>query len=214
MAQLTLFNRTDNNTLVGGQSSTQVIDPSTLPLFFGDTLQLTIYLLQTPIGYNATDPSNSKLQTVPVNGLSLFLYLDNGIATAPTIYTQQINFNVDLINNLWTGTLALNTAALQSLLGSATTASCWLKMGYVQGGLQTTTLSKLVNIAVGLPQTNLVVPPGLTPLSAEVALATFVPLNPVAGQPIFLRSKLGKLMQLTADDQPDGTVSAGWSNIG
>jgi len=206
VADLKLFNNISNNTLVAGQKSTQPVDPSSLPLYFGDTLNLIIYLLQIPTGYNAQDPSNSTLETVTTAGLQLFLYLDDGVVGG-TIYTQQVAFATDPTNSYFYGTLALNTPALQTLLGTNTSAPCWLKMGYVQNGVQTTTLSKQVTIGVGIPVGALVVPAGLTPLSQEVAQAEFFPLQPKAGLALYLESPNGKIIAVVAVDNPDGTAS-------
>jgi hypothetical protein len=189
MAQLTLYINTSNNTLVSGQQNTQPIG-SSLPLFFGDTLSLKIYLLQTPEGYNATDPSNSGLETVPTAGLQLVLYLTDGKDDG-TIYTQCVNFVEDATGSFFTGQLALNTAALQTLFGNNKTASCYLQVGYIQDGLNTTVLNMPVTLQVGIPTTPLTVPPGLTPLSVEAADAMFVPVNPLPGQPIYVQSADG-----------------------
>ena len=212
MANLTLYINTRANSLIAGQSSTQSVDASSLPLFFGDTLSLVIYLLQLPLGYNATDPSNSKLQTVSTAGLQLYLYLDDG-TTGGTIYTQQILWQTDPTGSYFYANLVLNTEALQTLLGSQTSATCWLKIGYVQNGLQTTVLSKQVTVGVGLPTVALVAPAGQTPLSAEVASATYVSLQPVAGRPIYLESPNGKIFALVAVDNPDGTASVQASQV-
>ena len=212
MADLKLFINTSNNTLVGGQTSTQVVPASSLPLFYGDTLNLIIYLLQTPAGYNPTDPSNSTLQTVPLAGLQLFLYLDDG-EVAATVYASQVAFATDPTGSYFTGTLALNTAALQTLLGTNTSAGCWLKVGYVQGGLQTTVLSQQVTVGVGIPVGVLVVPPGLTPLSAEVANALYWTVAPVNGRALYLASPTGKLVALVAVDTADGSVEVRGSPV-
>ncbi len=206
MAQLTLFINISNNTLVAGLASTQPVDPLSLPFFYGDTLNLKIYLLQTPPGYNAQDPSNSQLQVVPIAGLTLYLYLDNGVIVGQTIYADQVAFTPDYVNNCWTGQLALNTAQLQTLLGASTSQQCWLKVGYVQNGLQTTVLSRQINVGVGLPVGALAIIPGLTPLSLEVARTLFFPINPVAGMPLYLESQAGKIIGLEAVDQPDGSA--------
>ena len=192
MAQLTLFINTSNNTLVAGRQSTQPLGTA-LPLFFGDTLSLVIYLLQLPEGYNGQDPANSQLETVSTAGLQLLLYLDDG-DVAGTIYTQEVAFQTDANNEFFYAPLALNTDALKTLLGANTSAQAWLKIGYVQGGLQTTVLSLQVTIQVGLPTQPLVVPAGLTPLSAEVANATYLSLNPVPGRAIYLESPDGTKM--------------------
>lgn len=210
MAQLTLYINTSNNTLVAGQLSTQAIDPSSLPFFYGDTLTLFVYLLQWPKGYNPQDVTNSTLQTVSTAGLTLSLYIDDG-TIGGIIYTQALTFQTDPNNQYFYtpvgSLLALNTAALATLLGTSTGPKpAYLKIGYTQNGLVTTILSRQVNIGVGLPSQPLVVPPGQTPLSAEVANATYFPRQPVAGLPLFLESPNGKILLLAATDQPDGTA--------
>lgn len=205
MAELKLFINTSNNSLVAGQASSQVIDPASLPLFFGDTLSLKIYLLQLPLGYNANDPANSRLETVPLAGLQLYFYIDDGKVSG-TVYTQQIAFDVDPTGTFFTGTLALNTGPLQTLLGTATSARAWIKVGYIQNAVQTTVLSKEVTIWVGLPVNALVIPPGSNPLSVEIADATFWSQQPVAGRPLYLESPNGKIIALMVVDNADGTA--------
>lgn len=205
MADLKLYINTSNNSLVGGQSSTQAIDTGSLPLFFGDVLNLVIYLLQTPTGYNSTDPSNSKLETVSIAGLQLFFYLDDG-KIGGTVYTSQVAFETDPTDSFFIGTLALNTEPLQTLLGTANSATAWVKVGYVQNGQQVTILSKQVSIGVGIPVAALQVPAGLTPLAAEVANQTYFPQQPVAGKPLYLESPNGKIFVLRVVDDPDGNA--------
>lgn len=206
MAQLTLYVNTSNNSLVAGRASTQAVDAGSLPFFYGDTLSLIIYLLQLPAGYNAQDPANSTLQTVSTAGLQLSVWIDDG-TNGGTVYTDQIAFDTDAGNTYFFADLPLNTVALATLLGSSQSKTAYLQIGYVQAGKQTTVLTRVVNIGVGIPNVTQAVAPGLTPLSAEAANAAYFPKNPVPGLPIYLESLNGKILALMAVDNPDGTAS-------
>ena len=204
MASLALFIDTTSNSLIAGINAPTSVNPAGIPFYFGDTLNLSVTLLNT----TGTTLSGSNPYTIiNTSGAQLFLYLDDGLV-AGTIYTQQISWQTDPTNSYFFSSLSLNTNALQTLLGIKTSASCWLKVGYVQNGLQTTVLSALVSIGVGIPSTNLVVPANLTPLSAEVAANLFVhldgnPNNP--GQGFYLVSPAGKKFFVCIADNPDGT---------
>lgn len=209
MAQYTLYVDTTSNRLIGGLATAASVAPASIPFFYGDTLQLQVYLMNK---LQTVFPSDYPYIIIPTPGLQLFLYLDDGLVGG-TIYTQQISWAPDPANQFFSANLALNTAAIQALLGAKTSGTCWIKIGYVQNGLQTTVYSQQVNINVGLPTMNLVVPPGLNPLSVEVAAATYFPQQPVAGMPFYLKSPNGHVMMLQAVDNPDGSVSAGWTQI-
>lgn len=201
MLNLTLFVNTSNGTLIAGQSSTQAVSPNSLPLFFGDTVKLKIYLLQVPAGYNATDPSSSSLETVFIPGNQLLAYLDDGKISA-TVYAQTVNFVADASGMFFTGTLALNTVELSNLIGTGTGANVWLKIGYVDGnGYQTTVLSSQVNVGVGLPIAALIPQPGQTALSVEIARGLYFPLSPNPGQAIVLVTPAGRKILLSPVDR-------------
>lgn len=206
MARLSLFIDTTSNSLIAGVNAPMSVNPASLPLYYGDTLNLQIYLMNT----TGTTLSSSNPYTIINNaGLQLFVYLDDSIVGG-TIYTQQISWNADPANSYFYSTLSLNTAALATLLGSATSKTCWMKIGYVENGLQTTVLSVVVTIGVGIPSTSLVVPAGLNALSVEVARTMFVPIdgnpdNPGAG--FYLVSPAGKKIFISAFDNPDGTCT-------
>jgi hypothetical protein len=207
MAQVTLFINTTNGTLAASQTNASVVDPSSLPLYYGDTLLLNIYLLQTPPGYDPANPTASQLQTVPLAGLTLYVYMDDGTVNN-VIYTQQIAWSVDPTVSFFYASLPLNTAPLLALFANAaTSATVWLKIGYVQNGLTTTVFSEQVTMGVGLPNAPLVVPPGLTPLSVEVAKTMFLQLAGVAGGGFYLISAAGKKVYIANVDQGDGTAA-------
>ena len=206
MNGLSLFIDTTSNTLITGINSPSSINPLTLPIFYGDTIPVRVTLLNT-IG--TTLFGQNPYVIIPTTGLQLFLYLDDG-TVGGTIYTQQITFTADPTTSFFSSTLALNTAALQALMAGSTIQTASLKIGYIQNGLPVTVFSQTVNIRVGLPAVNLAVAPGLTPLSVEVANATYVhidgnPNNP--GQGFRLISPAGKILYVSAIDNADGTAT-------
>lgn len=212
MAAHALYIDTSSNTLLSGiGASAGPVNANTLPLYFGDTLALQIYLLaplQNP------PPSDFAYQVIETDGLALFLYIDAG-TVGGTIYTQQINWTIanDGEFDYFSGNLSLNTVALEALMGTATSATAWIKIGYIQNGLQTTVFSQQIQITVGLPLVNLTVPPGQTPLSAEVAQQTYLSLQPVNGRALMLSSPLGKIIELVVVDNPDGSASLKENNL-
>jgi hypothetical protein len=201
--QLNLFIDTSSKSLLSTVNGGISVNPSSLPLFFPDTLTLNVYLLQ-PIG-NAPI-GNTQYQTVPTTGLSLLLYLDGGVEGSP-ILTQVVTWVTDPTDSFFIGNLSLNTVQVQQNLGKQQSLRCYLKIGYIQNGLSTTLISSPVSILPGLPTNPLVVPPGLVPLSVQAAQAMFVPLAGLAGEGFYLITPNGKKLFLQAIDQPDGTAS-------
>lgn len=209
MPVLNLFIDTSSNQLVSGTTNAAIVNAASLPLFYGDSITLQIWLLQPAPVYSGA--GGAAYQVIPTNGISLQLYLDDG-TIGGTTYTQQVAFATDPNNQYFIGSLPLNTAPMLTLMTGKTTATVALKVGYLQnGGLQTTVLSTSVNINVGLPQNQLVVPPGLTPLAAETANQTYVPIRGVAGGAIQVVSPAGIILTLHAVDNGDGTASPQWS---
>ena len=213
MPQLSLFIDTTTGNLVSSQVSSQIVVPGSLPLNYGDTLSLQVYLL-TRIA-NPSGPG-TVLSGISTNGISLQVYLSDALSV--TVYTQQLTWTTDANNVYFIGTLALNTAALLTLLGGGgsptlASATAYLKINFVQSGLPTTVLNQAVTIRVGSPNATQSVPAGLTPLSVEVAKTMFVPKQPVAGQGIFLSSPSGKQFLLQAIDNADGTATVVWPEV-
>jgi hypothetical protein len=203
MASLSLFIDTTSNGLIADVNDASSINPASLPLYFGDTLSLSVYLMNK---VGTTLSGSNPFSVINTAGITFFLYLDDGLVGG-TIYTQQISWSTDPTNSYFLSSLSLNTLALQTFLGAATSKSCWMKAGYVQNGLQTTVLSVMVNIGVGIPSVSLVVPAGLTPLSAEVANTTYVQVQGVAGNGFYLVSPSGKKIYIHVADNPDGTAT-------
>ncbi len=204
MADIKLFINTSNNTLVAGQSSTQTIEAGSIPFFCPDTFALVVYLLQLPRGYDARDPSNSKLETVSNAGMTINVYLNDG-TLGGTTYAAALALTPDATNTYAFGSISLNTAEMKLLCASPKTgASCWIKIVYVQGGLETTVLSKTINIGIGVLLPASVPVPGFTPLSVETANATYFPLQPVPGQALYLESMEGDIFAMRVVRSPDG----------
>lgn len=193
---------------MAGLSSSQLIDPSSLPLFYPDTPNFSIYLLGLPVGYNPTNQSASAFASIVPSGLKLYAFMDDG-KIGGTTYTQQVTWTIDPTNSFFTGSIPLNTAAIVTLLGTGTSASAWLHIGYTDAnGNQFTVFSRQVRIGVGINTgAAVVVPPGLTALSKEEALQLFWTINPVVGRPLYLESPNGKIFALTVVDNPDSTAS-------
>lgn len=173
--QLTLYIDTSSNRLLSSLNTSSSVQPSSLPFFVGDTLQLQIYLM---VPLQTFTPSVPNYAIIPTAGLTLELFLTNGLdsgAVGYAQYTQQIVWNTDPNNQYFYANLALNTPALVALLANNTSAKATLVVGYVQNGTDTTVLYQPITVQPGIPTGNLVVPPGLTPLSLEAASGLFVP---------------------------------------
>src|ERR1035438_7145989 len=103
--QPNIFIDTSSRTLVSDVTGGQAIQPSSLPLFFPDTLTLNVYLL-APIPNAAL--GTAQYQIVPTAGLQLLLYMDGGAEGTP-ILTQVVNWQTDPSGEFFIGSLSLNT---------------------------------------------------------------------------------------------------------
>ena len=206
MSQLALYIDTTANQLITALNSTRTVDVSTLPLFFPDTIQLQVYLMTK---LQTVNPNVFPYQIISTAGLGLLLELSDGKADNDrTVYASQYVWNTDATNAYFYANLQLNTAGIKSLVQTTEPASAtaWLKIAYVQNGFQTDVFSRSVPINIGVG-TALVVPVlNQTVLTAQVAAQTYFPLQPVSGQSVFLKSPNGKIIMLSAVDQPDGTA--------
>lgn len=206
MATTTLYINRSKNQLMAGLSSSQVIAANTIPLFYNDTLSINVYILAEGAGFNPNDPNSSTLTNESTAGRTLQFYLDDGTVSG-TIYTQQLTWTPDATNKFFAAALPLNTGPLATLIGTATQATLWFKIGIIEGGVQTTIFSAQGTLLVGLPTASVpTVPAGQTALSQEVARGTYLPIEPIAGQPIYFESPNGKIFAIIAEDQADGTA--------
>ena len=201
---LSLYINTAANQLITSLSNPAVASPAALPFFVGDTIALQVYLL-TPL--QVSNPSTFPFSNVSTAGLNLELFLDQGEYDSGIIYTQQVNWLTDPNNQYFYATLALNTAALQTLIGTNTSATCFLHIGFTSAQGDTTVLLQPITVQAGIPNNAVAVPAGLTPLSLEAAKGIFVQVVGPAGAGIILTSPDGKEIMLRAVDNGDGTAS-------
>lgn len=151
---------------LGGQSAN-------LPqLFQGDTPKFRIFLCYPT--YSPLMPYN----LVQIGGLSLQVAVGDKQGSGGTVYTSQLTWapSSDPGNpNYFTASLPLNTAPINAKLGSNASFGAFFQVVYLQGGVQTTVLEIACTINASVIQGGgVVVPPGLTPVSAEYVNATFL----------------------------------------
>lgn len=203
--------------LITGISGGTSFSASSIPLFFGDTITLKVYLLERDPAVtqiNATNP----YRVIDLSGLSLQLYIDNGLRNSPTIYADVLVFTTDATDptkQFFTADLPLNTTPLQTLVdqNAPNDSQAYLKVAYFQNSKQTTILSALVNIGIGVPSSAPTPPAGQTALTVEVANGTYAPLQPSPGQPRMVVSPSGKKMIEVCVDNPDGTFDVVWQKL-
>jgi len=206
---LPLYIDTSKNQLLTSLNNATPVNALNVPLFIGDTILVQVFLL-APL--QVQNPSQFNYSNIGTAGKALMLFLDNGqIEQSPsyTVYTQLVNWNTDPNNQYFYGVLSLNTAALKTLIGSATTTTCYLHIGYVDANGNTTDLLLPITLLAGIPNAVNDVPAGLTPLSVEAANQIYVradgnPNNP--GASFVLISPLGKKILIQAVDNGDGTA--------
>ena len=210
MATLNLYVDTSTGNLITSGTNAANISASSLPLFYGDTVALNIYLFQKNPAAGSKPGSFPFLPLLPA-GLSLSLYITDGTISGTygggNPYTSCVAFTADATGTFFVGSLILNTANIAAGIGSGTGLSARMEIGYTQSAVPTTVFNQPVSIGVGIPSGAPVVPPGFTALSAQVALATFFPLQPVAGQALLLQSANGRTFALQIVDNADGTCS-------
>lgn len=202
MATFDFYIDTVAGEFVTGPNSSTVVQASAIKLNYGDTPTLRIFLL-TKVA-SATVPSGFDISPLLNNGLSLQLFLDNGLADTPAVYVNQLTWAPSSDNKYFTADLALTTPELLAIMTSALGGSCWLKIGYIQNGKAATVISKNITVGVGMPSVALSVATGQTALSVEVGNNTYFPLAPIAGQAIYLKSTGGTVVGLRAVDTGDG----------
>lgn len=170
MANLDLYIDTTAQQAVSGFTNSS---PVNIPVFTqDDTLNLRIRLMSR----TATFPV-SPYAWIPNTGLTLQVALGTKVGSGGTLYTQQYTWslNSDLSDPYFFAALPMNTTGVANLLGSSPDASTFFEIKYVSGGVPTTVLSDQVTVqAAVIHASSLTVPPGLTPLSAEAAAASFL----------------------------------------
>lgn len=205
-APMILYIDVSSNNLLVGLGANQLLQPASLPFYYGDTLPVQVFLLQRLTTPNPA-PSASQYSIVSTAGLSLSLYLTDGLVGGTT-YTNQLVWATDANNQYFYANLPMNTAGIQALVTAAglNPAKAYLQVGYTDTGSPISVLNKQIQIKVGIPPAGIVIPPGFNALSVEVANASYFPLQPVAGLSLQLKSPNGKIFVLQIVDQPDGSA--------
>jgi hypothetical protein len=202
---LTLYVNTASGTLLTSLSNWQGVNAVTLPFFCGDDyLPLSVFLME-PDGNGGYIPT-------PTTGISLEVALAQG-TVGGTQYTVNVAWTTDPTGTYFQGNLPMATAALQALLGGATSAPAWLQISQTIEGYRNTVLALQTSIGVGISSGGLVVPQGYTALSVQAAQQMFFPIIGAAGQAVTIVSPLGKMLQLRAVDNAGGTATAQWNAI-
>lgn len=202
MNALNLFVDTTTGTgLISGLNSPRPVDPFTLPFLVGGYLPLNIYLMNKT---ETTLSSYNPYIVIPNYGLTLVVYINDGTFNGVQ-YTMQVSFTQDPGGQFFSASLAMNTAGLEALLATATTAQPWLMIAYFdQAGNFVPCLTVEINIIPGAPVATTSVPPGLTPLSLEQADGRYLQVSGPPGQGFVLTSPLGKQFLMRVVDLPGG----------
>jgi hypothetical protein len=210
---LNLFIDSTDNALLAGQFQNANVNPTTLPLFYGDSaVTLNVYVFtRNPQQSQSTSPFTgaANLTAVPPVG-ALSFWITAG-TVGGTVYAAQNVWTADPTNTFWTASIALNTTALQAAFTAnpAGPLSCTMQFGLNNQ----TILSVPIFIAVGLPQNTVIPAPGLTPISLQQANQLYVPVNAPAGFARQMTSPAGHTFVERAVDNPDGSSSVRWDQI-
>jgi hypothetical protein len=193
--QRDLFINTDTGDAVRSLTDSSIVD---LPPFVQEnSLSLRIWLLK-----NFPKAGGGSAEAIPVAGVTLEVAIGLRTGNSSTYYTQQFTWtpSTDLAQPYFAAVLPMNTNAIANLLGSGSSAQAWLEVTKIADGLPETVLQKLITIqAAVIKSGTLVVAPGLTPLSAEAAMAAFVAKSGIQGPIPFIGSN-GKVVMLDVDD--------------
>lgn len=203
---ITLYVDTGAGQLITGLSSQSLIDPTSLPLYAGDTgLTMNVYLLaplpSAPQGswpYSVILPSSILLCNVQIdNG-----QFGAGVGQTGNAYTSQNAWVADPTNQFLTATFMMNAPNMTAQFTSGVSSlSAFLRIGYNS----LTALAQRVIIKPGVPGLVTQVPVPLTPLSVQQAQNQFVPIGGGApGQGFYLTTPNGHKLYVQAIDNPDG----------
>lgn len=196
MATYILYVDVAGNQLVAGLTNPSVA-PSP-PLVQGDTLNLQVYLLaRTPTYGTGVNP----FTIISTAGLTLQLALGDKVGNATNYYATQFTWTTDPSNSYFTAALSLNTTPVTNLLGANASAPTTLHIEYLNAGLPTTVLEIPVTIQAAVIKAGGTgpLPPGQTPLSAELANSIFLTRN-IVGQVVFVSPDGTKKMALYLDN--------------
>ena len=158
--------------IVAGPTSSTII---ALPQFVqGDSPTLNLW----PLVRTATYPRGVPYSNLSIAGFTPEVSIGQKVGTGGTIYTQQLTWtaSVDPLNpNYWTAIFPMNTAGINTLLGSAASASAYFEIKLLSGGVASTLVQQSVNVQASVFTPGaLITPPGFNPASVEYVNATFL----------------------------------------
>jgi hypothetical protein len=146
-----------------------------LPTFIQeDTISFRVYLIQS----NGPEAEPTRITTT---GRDIQMAIGRKIANTSTLYTQQFTWtpnSADLSDPYWEADLPMDTAAIRTLIGSASSGSAWFSVKMFDAGEPLTVLMEPVSIDANVIKDDAVtVPTGLTALTTTVAANTYQPLD-------------------------------------
>src|SRR5207249_3182892 len=135
-------------------------------------------------------------------GITLEVVLGKKQGTPASYYTQQFTWTPsgDLSQPYFEADLPMDTAGIDSLLGTQPKAGAYFEVKKMEGGVPDTVLSKRVTVEASVIHLGtLTVPPNLTPLSAEAAQAAFLSRT-IVGSFDVINEVTGKGFRVYADE--------------
>lgn len=175
VAPITLYVNADDQILVRSASNPAAY---TIPTMFqGDTVPLEFQLL-----YRG-EQAATQLVTVPSTGYSLQVIL---VSTSGTTLAYQNTFTDDSSYTLKIGSIALNTAAIDTAISASTTgqitAYLQIKVTYTDGTTRTVYFQPTVTIQkTYLTAATTAVPPSETAATESWVQSTFLPRSATSG---------------------------------
>lgn len=174
--------------------------PYTLPKFYqGDVVPFFIQVVEPdpnggPNDYVVVDLSSAALK---------FAVSDTptGSAGGPSPFVAQTSWTYDTVNQGFTATVAFNTAALNTYLGSSRTASPWMELEITEIISGTSAITTIWQGQITLDAeinevSTLTVPAGSTPLSLEIASQLFAKKIMEAGETLTFTSPDGNSLRI------------------
>lgn len=195
-----------NQKLVLGPNSSTAFQLKTF--YASDILPLQIQMLEPVPGGSVNEYARPD-----ISNISLQVAIADAPGASPTILAGPGTWTKDISNAIFTGSLALNTAAMSTFMTGVTTATkaAWIQFKAAEGANSWTVFEGTIQIAQPLITTAFSAPaPGLTPLSLEDAVQRFVQFRASAGQTITLTSPDGNYQRIIGcrnDNQPQDDVT-------
>lgn len=159
------------------------------PLYQGNNQQFEITVVE-PTGLQASPYSKVNLASATLR-VSIGS-TPTGTAGGPTPLALQTSWTYDSTNNKFTGSIALNTAAIDSHIGTAASATAYFEINLVESGERETIFQTAFTLKAVVDEATSTAPtPTDTYLTRNESLAMFVKKQGDAGDAIILRNAAG-----------------------